>query len=44
MGDLNAKVGQGRVDQVVGPFGLEERNDRVDKLVKWCLEKNIDSG
>jgi len=39
LGDLNAKVGKGRVEQVVGPFGLGERNDRGDKFVEWCLEK-----
>ena len=39
LGDLNAKVGKGRVELVVGPFGLGERNDRGDKFVEWCLEK-----
>lgn len=39
MDDLNSKVGQGRVDHVVGPFGLEERNDRGDRFDEWCLEK-----
>lgn len=39
MGDLNAKVGKGRVDRVVGPFGLGERNDRGDRFVEWCQEK-----
>ena len=28
MGDLNAKVGRGRVENIVGPFGLGERNER----------------
>lgn len=39
MGDLKAKVGQGRVEQVVGTFDLSEGSDRGDKLVEWCLEK-----
>ena len=39
MGDLNAKIGQGRVDRVVGLFGLGERNERGDRFVEWCQEK-----
>uniref|UniRef100_A0A0P4VZ55 Endonuclease/exonuclease/phosphatase domain-containing protein n=1 Tax=Scylla olivacea TaxID=85551 RepID=A0A0P4VZ55_SCYOL len=36
MGDLNAKVGEGRSGNVVGSFGLGERNERGDKWVEWC--------
>ena len=36
MGDLNAKVGKGRSGNVVGNFGLGERNERGDKWVEWC--------
>lgn len=39
MGDLNAKIGQGRVGRVVGPFGLGERNERGERFVEWCLER-----
>lgn len=36
MGDFNAKVGQGRVTDVVGEYGLGERNERGDMLVQFC--------
>ena len=36
MGDFNGKVGKGKEEQTVGPFGLGERNDRGGKLVEWC--------
>lgn len=39
MGDLNAKVGRERVDRVVGPFGLGERNDSGERFVEWCMEE-----
>ena len=35
MGGLNAKVGQGRYQDIVGPFGLGTRNDRGDMWVEW---------
>ena len=38
MGDLNAKVGEGRLDDIVGPYGLGERNERGDRWVEWCVE------
>lgn len=38
MGDLNAKVGRGRMEDIVGPFGLGERNERGDRFVEWCME------
>ena len=38
MGDLNAEVGRGRFDETVGPYGFEERNERGDKWVEWCVE------
>lgn len=40
MGDLNAKIGHGSEGQVVGPFGLGERNERGDKWVEWCEVHN----
>ena len=38
MGDFNAKVGHGCMEQVVGPHGLGTRNERGDRLIDWCLE------
>ena len=38
MGDMNAKVGRGREEDIVGPYGLGERNARGDRLVEWCTE------
>ena len=40
MGDLNAKVGQGRYEDIVGPHGLGERNERGDKWIEWCKEND----
>ena len=36
MGDFNAKVGDERVDDVVGPYGLGTQNERGSKLIEWC--------
>ncbi|XP_042868920.1 craniofacial development protein 2-like [Penaeus japonicus] len=41
MGDWNAKVGSEREGKIVGPHGLGERNDRGDKLVDWCRDKDM---
>jgi len=40
MGDLNAKVGCGKQSDVVGPYGLDERNERGDIWVQWCEEND----
>ena len=40
MGDLNAKVGRGRSEEVVGDFGLGIRNERGDKWIEWCESWN----
>ena len=37
IGDLNAKVGNGRESYVVGPYGLGERNANGDNWVEWCM-------
>lgn len=37
MGDLIAKVGQGKVDQIIRPYVLGEKT-RGDRFVKRCLE------
>ena len=36
MEDMNAKVGEGGDGHVVGGFGLGVRNERRDRLLKWC--------
>ena len=40
MGDFNAKVGQGRDGETVGPWGLGTRNERGQKFSEWCQENN----
>ena len=39
IGDLNAKVGQGRTADTVGPHGLGSRNERGDRFVGWGIKK-----
>ena len=41
MGDKNAKIGKGKVDDTVGDFGLGDRNDRGDRLLQFCQEFNL---
>ena len=41
MGDMNAKIGKGSVDRYVGEFGLGERNDSGDRLLEFCIEKDL---
>ena len=36
VGDLNAKVGCGRSGEVVGNYGLGQKNERGDQWVEWC--------
>ena len=36
MGDFNARIGEGRYNQIVGPHGLGARNDRGDTMMEWC--------
>ena len=35
-GDCNAKVGKGRRDDIIGEYGLGERNERGDRLFEWA--------
>ncbi|XP_012938670.1 craniofacial development protein 2 [Aplysia californica] len=37
MGDFNAKVGAIRHEDIVGPYGLGNRNERGEKLLKWAI-------
>ncbi|XP_027210521.1 craniofacial development protein 2-like [Penaeus vannamei] len=39
-GDFNAKLGEGRYEDIVGPFGLGERNDRGQKLLERAHSKD----
>lgn len=41
MGDLNAKIGCGEVQGIVGQYGLGIRNDRGDRLIQFCQENNF---
>lgn len=41
MGDFNAKVGKGRVEEIVGNYGLGDRNERGDLLVQFCQEEKL---
>ena len=41
MGDLNAKVGGERVDDIVGPHGLGEKNERGERWIEWCCAHNL---
>ena len=41
LGDLNAKVGKGKVEGIVGDWGIGERNDRGGRLVQFCDENNL---
>ena len=41
MGDFNAKVGNDRIDKIVGPFGSGEIDELGEKLVEWCKEYNF---
>uniref|UniRef100_A0A8D8SXR8 Craniofacial development protein 2 n=1 Tax=Cacopsylla melanoneura TaxID=428564 RepID=A0A8D8SXR8_9HEMI len=41
MGDFNAKVGQGRTGNHIGPHGLGERNKQGDKLSSFAGENDL---
>ena len=41
MGDYNAKVGEERHEDIVGPHGLGERNDRGEDLIGFCKEQGM---
>src|SRR6267154_1989270 len=41
MGDFNGKVGDSKVDDTVGPFGLGERNDNGERVVGFCKSHNL---
>ncbi|XP_072027692.1 uncharacterized protein [Amphiura filiformis] len=42
MGDMNAKVGEGEDKKCgIGKFGLGDRNERGDRLAKFCCANNL---
>ena len=41
MGDFNAKVGDTRVEDIVGPWGLGKENERGERLIEWCRKHNF---
>ncbi|KAI5732155.1 hypothetical protein M8J77_022354 [Diaphorina citri] len=41
MGDLNAKIGQGKQDSIVGDFGLGVRNERGDMFFNFCAANDL---
>ena len=41
MGDFNAKIGKGAYRDIVGKHGLGERNERGERLLHFCTEKDL---
>ena len=41
MGDFNSIVGEGFTDKVVGPFGLDRRNERGKMLIDFCKQHDL---
>ncbi len=41
MRDFNAKVGNERTGNTVGPFGLGSKNDRGNNLIAWCQSHDL---
>ena len=40
-GDFNAKIGKGSYQDLVGNYGLGDRNSRGDRLLQFCIENNL---
>ena len=38
---MNAKVGEGKEKDIVGPHGLGTRNERGEMLVNWCKGNDL---
>ena len=41
MGDMNAKIGKGKVENHVGEYGLGERNERGERLLEYVMQKDL---
>ena len=41
IGDFNAKIGKEPFQDIVGQHGLGERNSRGERLLQFCIEKNL---
>lgn len=41
LGDFNAKVGKGAVEHVVGCYGLGQRNERGERLIQYCQDRDL---
>lgn len=41
MGELNAKIGKGRFENIIGEYGLGDRNERGDRLLQFYQEKSL---
>ena len=41
MGDFNAKVGKKREEKIVGPYGLDIRNNNGEMLIELCREEGL---
>ncbi|XP_030758449.1 craniofacial development protein 2-like [Sitophilus oryzae] len=41
MGDFNAKIGRGKFEEIIGSYGLGERNERDDRLLQFSQEEGI---
>ena len=41
MGDMNAKIGKGKVENYVGEYGLGTRNEHGERLLEYEIEKDL---
>lgn len=41
MGDFNSKIGRGGFENIIGEYGLGERNERGDRLLQFCQERSL---